>query len=353
MEEIFEIRFANNEKHFINSCGVNRGYVEASTKVVRHYFLSDKARSLYHLLDSYARHNEHRICYPGRTRIRAELGGCSDKKLTSAINELVEKGYIITQPRDGYTTLYLVNELHKIPDVHHSEYVHSLRQKYSSELKQNKFYDALEKYKKSELFELVNKLKDPLDLKDEIAAFFDKEILGIETPVIEKEEEMAVPPNEPKPTILTNVVPVTPDGKEKDPYSDKPKREKKDNKDFESVNVSDWNTYHFLYYFEHLWIQKRKLPYPFKWKEDLGAMKHVINQIGDKETVKRLIDLYFTLDDLEQSKLSVHNFSSAYIQQKLRSHLNSDFSNSYKTNSGKKSIDPDVDEEWLKQFLED
>lgn len=342
MEEFIEVRFANDEKDFIYNKGVNKGYYQSYPKIGRNYFLSSSARALYELLNSYASYNDKRECFPSRETIKAELGGWGNDKFSKAVDEL-EKGRLIdVHQRRGKSSLYHLVELHHSTVIAHSELVHLIKQELKEEGKIHEFYKHLTKYRASDLYNQVAQAQNPLSFSQDIRDWFHSYMEETPQPPKEKpkkEEKRNIPfigamVLDSEKTSVKSVDPL-----------EEPKIKKKKSRNPLEVDVAEWNTNHFVSYFEKVWLEKKGLPYPTNMKADLSMMKNVILHTGNNEVVKTMIEKYFELDT-NATKHSIMNFSSSFIQQRLINELNSSSSTSYKSNA-KKSTDMQVDDDWL------
>lgn len=332
MEETFEVRFESPEEHFLYHEGVNTGFTITSTKMSRNYFIQVNERQLLDTLKTYAQGKNQ--CFPGRETLKHDLGGWSNGRLISAINEAEKIGLISTTRTKGKNTLYYICELRKVPAIHHSEFIHSIRKEYTSQGKVDKFRKAFDKYIQSELKVRVCDSVEPLSFEKEIKNFFSSYIEGTEKPVETKEIPTAVEVKaKPKNKFLSAAnIPIDADSYSDDPLNERKEKKPPKSKNPDEVDIVDWNTHHFLIHFKKGYKEKINSAYPSNIQEDLHALKHVITQTGDKEKVRKLIDLYFNSPSI--THCSIRNFASAFVQQKLLFTLNSGSSTSYKKNSG-------------------
>lgn len=328
------IQFASSEKEFIHNFGPNRGYTESYSKINRCYFLSSDAKQLYYNIRDYAYHG--RDCFPGTETLRAELGW-SKEKLSKYLKELIDKGFITVSRRFGKPSVYTIQELHTIPVLVHSEIVHEIRLRYNNS---SEFFEALAKYKQSELCEKVMKAGNPLDYTSEINEWFDKEISsahaeGVTDHLPVKEKVLSVQlanPELPKTFSISGVQ------SEKDPDRNEKRKKAKSHKD---VPVEEWNSRHFVSYFGELYFKKFGQPY-MPTAADYGCMKRVIESGKSKEVIKKHIENFMELDYFNVKTVRV--FSSTHSQTVLDQYVNNGAVPSYKKVGGTSMARPNKNE---------
>ncbi|WMT39268.1 helix-turn-helix domain-containing protein [Paenibacillus sp. D2_2] len=170
MEERLSIRFASSEKEFLTQFGVNFGFTQVHSKVDRCYFLTSDAKALYHNLNQYA-YNGSKECFPSQALLRAELGW-SKHSVTKYVEELRQKGFIKTIRNPGRPLMYILEELHTISSLVHSEIVHEIRKELFSIDDREMFVIALIEYKESDVHSKVLNVPDPTTYKELIRQWF-------------------------------------------------------------------------------------------------------------------------------------------------------------------------------------
>lgn len=353
MEEIIEVKFANDEDDFIHNRGVNKGFGQVAAKVDKCYFLTDAARSVYHNLRQYL-YGEKRECYPSRETIKQELGGWGNTKLNNALDELEREGLVERRKRDGKNTTYIFNKLQHCFVLVHSESVHEIRLVYQKQGKQNKFYKALTSYRQSDLkveVEAAGAQSFP-SYKKVIEGWFANQIEETDLPEEEVAEEQQEQPKSQPARPLPRTVNDKSDYSTKGEPGEEKEKPKPKSRDYNLVDLPNWNVHHFYSYFRQKYWETLGAPYP-KAKGDLSSLKHIIQHNNDHVLTKNLIDTYFIIMLGKSSMtISVFNFSSAFVQQKLHSTLNSKGSTSYK-NTSRKSMPTDTSKKWTKQYFKD
>lgn len=319
MEERFYVSFASSENEFIYNYGVNNGHTLTFHKVTRCYFLSSHAKQLYTNISNYA-YGDKRKCHPSQRTLMAELGWCKNT-LLKYLKELKDFGFISVDRRGAKGMLeYRIEELHKIPALVHSEILHELREEFDSD----KFYDLLDEYKKSELCKRVLESDNPIVFKNEIYSWFTEKRGQVNEVSIEL-------PNAFSTAGLARQVSI-------DSKGDK----RKLRRSYKDVPVQEWNTHHFLGFFEACYREKHGLGYPFS-EGDHGAMKRVIDQNeGDNEVVKACIEVFIQSDYFDVK--TVKAFSSSFVQSVLKTYLSTGKFPDYKKGKRKKDKVP---EEWV------
>ncbi len=315
--DLFDVRFASTEKEFIYNFGVNRGHSLSYAKVNRCLFLSDAAKQLYHSLCDYA-YGERKDCYPSQALLRLGLGW-SKQTLSNHLKELEKMGFITIEKEGfGKPAKYNLQELHKIPALYHSEIIYSIRPTSTEELE--KFYTAVAEYKKSDLCREVMESANPLAYMEQIKLWF-KTFLGLDntsnSSEEEKVEEVKEKSSKSNKVKLTTpkVFKVDPLVQEENPMISKKKRRRLS---YKEIDVEDWNTNHFVAYFEDLYQEKYHAPY-ITTKADRGAMKRLLNSGKSKAMLKQHIENFISLDFFEAPTIT--SFSSSYVQAVLDTYL--------------------------------
>lgn len=311
MEERFTTRFASSEKEFLTQFGVNFGFTQVHSKVDRCYFLSSDAKALYHNLNQYA-YNGSKECFPSQALLRAELGW-SKNSVTKYVKELREKGLISTIRNTGRPLMYLIEELHKVPVIAHSEIVHEVRKELFGADEREVFTNALEVYKVSDEFKITSSVDNPLDYRELVYQWFVRFKGEPESQEVVEVIEEAPKPLAPRSRQVTVV---NTEGVEKVGDPTKPEKGKKKgvSKNPGEAPVEDWNTNHFRTYFIRQYQNKYHNTYSWT-EEDQKTMGRVVGSKEDNNTLKESIDRFFSIDQF--SPKTVRLFGSTNTQAVL------------------------------------
>lgn len=300
MEDRFLIRFASSEKEFLTQYGVNFGFTQVHSKVDRCYFLSSDAKALYHNLSQYA-YNGSKECFPSQALLRAELGW-SKHSVTKYVEELRQKGFIKTIRNPARPLMYLLEELHQVPVLVHSEIVHEIRKELFNSDERELFVNALLAYKNSETCGIISNSVDPAGFKENIRQWYlhwqsggCEETLEMAQQLISSQQSMTIRGRE------QNLV--REEGNERigkpaelEKSSEFEKlRKKSTGKGHDEASVEDWNTNHFRNYFMQLY--KEKYDSDYSWiKEDQKTMHKLREAKKDNNIVKEAIEQFFNID---------------------------------------------------------
>lgn len=318
--ELFGLNFNSNEKQFIFKFGVNKGYSLAYTKVERCLFLSSSAKQLYHNLSVYAMNDED---FVNQAMLRLELGW-SKQTLTQYLNELKEWGFIESdEETKNKPKEYRLAELNKIPLLIHSELIYCFLKQYKIEKTKDieKFLNILGEYRNSSLFTEVQNSGDIIAYKEEVFKWFYTKFFNEENNTIQL----------PSVWNLDNVEKENKEGKKR-----------KKSKKYTEVDLNEWNTNHFCYYFADKYKEKFGTPYVVT-NADRGALKRLLEE-KDGELIKKYIDIYIDKDYFEVK--TIKGFSSSFVQSVLDS-----YNKFGKLPSFSKNIinNKSLDDEWMKQ----
>lgn len=332
---MIDIKFFSDEKEFLYSFGVNKGYTIIYDKVLKCLFLSSNAKQLYINLCNYACKGNNSV---KQALLRIELGW-SKETFNTYLNELKTYGLIVCESQGrGKPLLYKLQELHKVKILIHSEIVFSLMNEFKLKSSSNleKFYNALQEYKESELFkEITEKELNPLDYKEEIKKWFYAKMFREEHKEESQSEEPIAPPKETVSIPVWNLG----DGVGYESEQTAPKKRKFD---YKNTPVNEWNTNHFCNYFCDLYYKKFKIPYAIT-KCDRGAMKSLLERRQDKQLIKKHLENYMDIDFFETK--TIKGFTSSYVQSVLDSYAATGKLPQYKD---KGSTKIKIKEEWAK-----
>lgn len=311
----FQVEFMSSQDNFIYNFGVNKGYNISYKKIDRCYFLSSQATQLYRNIAHYA-YGDKVECFPSQVALSLELDWDTDtlKKYT---DELKDKKLIETKKRPGKTMTYVLNELHKVPVIIHSEIVHEIRVEYfNGSEKIMEFKKKLKKYKKSNLFKEVEASENPLDYKDKIEEWF----------LAEGREEKFESIDFPKTFSINGINKESSTGKKKNkvrnPYQ---------------LPVEEWGTHQFVKYFEAEYKNKFNMVY-ITSGADMKMMKRLLENRGDeKEVLKQHLDNYLKLDFFNPK--IIKTFCSNSVQSMLDFYLTNGELPSYNKNKSKTQIE--------------
>lgn len=305
--ESFDSRFLSHESDFIYNFGVNKGHILTISKVLRCYFLSSQAKVLYLGICSYA-YGGKKDCYPSQASLRAELGGWSRATLNKYLDELRDCGLISTE-RSGFNSrlTYHIEELHKIPILTHSEMVHMIREEWGRDLEEI-FFEALEDYKKSDLYQQISDSDDPIKFLSEVKRWFQTWLMKDE-PVREQ----------PRP-VAANVKVIDYSGVQAVDELGPQKRKKK--VAYDKDNPATWSLHAFLTYFADEYVRKVGSVYIPNQGADSKCMSRVYNLMNTDEgkvRLKQKIDAFLDLDFFGTKTITV--FSSSWVQSVLDNYL--------------------------------
>ncbi len=307
------IKFASSENSFIYNEGVNKGHTLSYSKVNRCLFLSPGAKQLYHNLCEYA-YDGKRDCYPSQATLCIQLG-ISKTTIKEYTNELRNAGLItVTQERVGTPYNYHLVELHTAPALAHSEAVYIAIEPYKG--RRWEVAEAIPLYMASSIYQLAS--TEPVKYQKQINDWFAKyfERLSIENinnhsqeaPVmsIEKRLDLKIPPRSEEIIQSASTEEREVKRKKKCPYAEIP--------------VQDWNTHHFIAYFEDKYLEQMKLPCISSMKER-GAFARVLEIYGNnKVTLKDKVDIYLEQDFFMPKGVSgfCSNITQSYIDQFMK-----------------------------------
>lgn len=312
MEERFTTRFASSEKEFLTQFGVNFGFTQIHSKVDRCYFLTSDAKALYHNLNQYA-YNGSKECFPSQALLRAELGW-SKNSVTKYVEELRKKGFIKTIRHPGRPLMYLLEELHTVPVIAHSEIVHEIRKELFGSDEREVFANSLADYKDSEVYTTVSQESDPNAHKDKVRQWF-VQWQG-ETHVEEPGQSMPEQPKPPQPSGRRKPQIIREEGVEKvgDPTKPEKAKRKGVSKNPDEAPVEDWNTNHFRAYFMRQYQEKYHSAYSWT-EEDQKTMHKMRETKGDNSALKEALDKFFSIDQFAPK--TVRLFGSTNTQAVL------------------------------------
>jgi hypothetical protein len=327
----FSLKFASSEKEFLYNEGPNRGHSLTYSKVNRCLFLSSEAKQLYTNISEYA-FNGKRDCFPSQLALRLQLGWCKNtiRKFTY---ELRDARLIALERTGGGNYVYHLSELHTIPTVAHSEFVHEVLEQYRKEHGENTF-KALETYKKTSLCDKAN--KNPVGHEATIEKFFQayfagETLLPVSEPVVYKPQP-EIPQHVPGMPRRITAAPVNADEIRREADPSKPEKASSGRKhtSWRNVPVEDWNTNHFTSYFADKYLEVMKLPMIGAGMKERGQLKKLIDLYGEmevegkpyngRELLKRRIEVYIDSDFFSPKGIS--NFCSNFVQGMITQYLN-------------------------------
>ncbi len=312
-DEDVVIKFAPSENSFIYSEGVNKGHTLSYSKVNRCLFLSPGAKQLYHNLCEYAFDGK-RDCYPSQATLCLQLG-LSKTTIKEYTDELKDAGLIeITQERIGKPYHYHIVELHMIPMLVHSEAVYmaiSLFKKFRWEVT-----EAVSLYSNTELFRKAS--KEPVEHQQQINDWFAEyfNLLAMEDPNRNEITAEATPAVSVEKRLALGIPP-----KVVDQTSSVEEKKTKGGGKISHLNIpmQDWNTHHFISYFEQKYLERMKLPCMNTMKER-GAFARILQVYAtNKEALRKKIDVYMEQDYFMPKGVSgfCSNITQSYIDQFL------------------------------------
>jgi hypothetical protein len=298
------IKFASTENSFVYNEGVNKGHTLSYSKVNRCLFLSPGAKQLYHNVSEYA-YNDKRDCFPSQAALRLQLGW-SKPTLKDYTDELRAAGLItVTQKHVGATYNYHLVELHMVPILAHSETVYEFIEPFKYE--GDDLLETVSAYRESDLFRKAE--NDPTEYREQIREWIESNIVRVSSERLDRSMEklrstqaseqitMVLKPMSGIPNL---VLPNTAGVERSASPEDKPKRGGggKRSSAFKDMQVEDWNTNHYLAYFESKYLEKLKLPTIIGMKER-GIFARLLALYETAETkgvLKEKIDIYIRED---------------------------------------------------------
>lgn len=293
----------NNEDDFRFRWGFNKGFSQAWKKIDYCLFLSENAKILYRNISGYV--YDGKECNPPQDLLRLGLRW-SKQRLTDSLNELRDKGLIITRNKGWGTSLvYYFPELYRVNIIIHSELVWEIAKKHFWKEK-DVFQSLLSKYEDTQLYIDVNNSNDPREYQNEIEKWFLLESGKVES--TNKGEQLKQEKvTEPKSDILPTPIKI----------DDSIKLEKENgrsvkSRDYRKVPVEEWNAIHLVNYFRDCYFERFKVGYYGVNGKDSHLMKEVLTARGNSEVIKNHIDIYMQLEQFPTK--TVPGFCSAYVQ---------------------------------------
>lgn len=368
MEDLFLVEFASTEKQFVYNVGVNRGHSLSYSKVNRCLFISSEAKQLYHNICDYA-YGDKRDCFPSHQSLLFELGW-GQTKLKEVIKELKESNLIKVKNIPGKSSIYSIQELHKVPALYHSEIIYAvinlLKSRNSYDHKD--FIKKFNEYKKSDLFKEVVESGDPTKYSDILMNHFcsiKEESEQMDEPSIKEESKQSSEPSikEEKEVAKkqrrrgVNIVPTELNELDRtgehEPVTRKSKKstepikrglnsfdEDSSNADL-SLPKEQWGFLHLFKFFNKKYEEKYG-NLPMSTVVDGRNLKRIINRKSPMRVITD-IENYFALETFTTH--SMQGFCGQWVQSTLDTYLNSGKLPSYKTNTGVQTPSIEKDKE--------
>jgi hypothetical protein len=282
------------ESGFVYGGTYNKGMTQAYNAVLRCFLITDKARILYFILKSYAYSEEE---FPGNEGLKALLGWGSNSTISEYLTELEGKGLIEISRKGNNTSSYRIEEVHKVPCIRHSEYVHSVITDTS----------LIMKYMKSCLCKDIEVAGYTEEYNNNIYLYLNTSSEEVPT-ITNKVENRRL-------SMVKQVANISTSGIEN--VKDVGKHKKR-TMDLTTTDIKDWNSKHLCkYFYDELYNLKKVLP--VKDPKAIYKMATLQKARNNNAFIKELIDIYLKNEANIFDTPNLGHYTSTYVQGILES----------------------------------